>query len=494
MGHYGFINRLVISGHVPQTGFYSQEYSAVPGAQIAIGTLSIAMGTSVNDAIKLVLPIISALLLLMLYVASRRVFSREKQRFILIAASFLLPVLYYIRGSTFGLLFFASFLYILLSRLSALDGRRQYTVLLAVITFSLVITHGFSAFLLFMLLVGTMLVLTLLKAAKKIERDLVRTDFLFPTLILGVSCFTLWIYQADFYLNDFLVNALKLIFTRKMTSTIPSEFFRLSLADESSIFAVRFSNYAVVAVLSIVGLLVLYRMSRKTSGRRLKDLYTCVLSFLFVVIILLVPYINSFQSHTIEERYVVYLLVLIPFLAGFGLWRIHMPSPFGKFHALTAFAYSLVVFSLISVSLLQIFPCQPLVPKTDGVYVVDYRAANTIYQRSMINFAEHYSKTGLKIASDSITSWQIFGLTNSSFYTDNLGQIYPTIYEDPLTQNQTEANLILLHYGGISGRLNEPVEFRKPEMINMIRSPKSTVYDNGESFVLFSRSINRTSP
>jgi hypothetical protein len=203
------------------------------------------------------------------------------------------------------------------------------------------------------------------------------------------------------------------------------------------------------------------------------------------MIFLVVPYVRKFQSYTLEERYVVYALALSPFFVGMGLWGVHefLSRRLSRFSSkgklISKVLYVSVVFLLISASLVQVFPCQPLVPQVEGLYVVDYRGANSIYQREMIAFFGEHFPSDVKVSSDGMTSWQLLGLTNASFNFDYLYQ------QNPLVENESLATVVLLHYGGRSGRLNEPIEYRTLEHVTEVRSGfGNSVYDNGESFVI----------
>ena len=127
-------------------------------------------------------------------------------------------------------------------------------------------------------------------------------------------------------------------------------------------------------------------------------------------------------------------------------------------------------------------------------YVVDYREINTIYQTSMIHFAEDnsgglYFQKGLRFSTDSITSWQTSGLTGIPFFSGYL-------YTDPLTDNyDPRTNMILLHYSGIAGKLNERLNLRNQTAINQFKiNPNlyngnypNVIYDNSQSFIIITK-------
>jgi hypothetical protein len=165
-------------------------------------------------------------------------------------------------------------------------------------------------------------------------------------------------------------------------------------------------------------------------------------------------------------------------LGIFGLFKyLHVHIKRTAFRNLSLTLILLVLFIPL---VFAFFIPQPLIPRNEeNEYIVDYRSVNTVYQISMIEFVEKHHINGSKIAADSVTSWQIFGLTSTSFYLDY-------IWDNPLYENETEGDIILLHYSGISGPLNEELDYRTRTKIDEIKfkSGNHIIYDNGESFTI----------
>jgi hypothetical protein len=84
------------------------------------------------------------------------------------------------------------------------------------------------------------------------------------------------------------------------------------------------------------------------------------------------------------------------------------------------------------------------------------------------------------MGADSVTSWQMSGLTSTSFFSGYL-------YLDPLTQDYSKANMLLLHYSGIAGPLNERLEDRTKEKLYELKFGNNIIYDNGESFIILTK-------
>lgn len=483
IAHYGFINRLLFLGHVPEIGFYAKEYSGTPGMHIFIGSLSLVAGISTNTAIKLVLSIIPTIIPLLIYFVTKGVVNKNMQRFVLYASSFSVPILYYLSGSTFALAMYTLFLSLLLRRIFTSSNRREYSLSLTILAFGLIISHGITSIFLSLLIAGASIILKTLEFTKRIKGSTVSSNYFFTSLMFTVSFLAWWIYQARFYFYEFLGRMFKLLIGGEIVKVIPSKFFELSLLDQLKIFIVRFSSYTIILTLSIIGLLFFLIAFKQRSKDRLKDLYLHSLSCLTVILLLIAFSAFKYPTYT-YDRYVIYALFFSPFFVGLALWRL---SEYIDFYVkkimFQKFIFALILYTFISLSLIQLFPCQPLVPKIYNEYVVDYRGVNTIYQKEMILFAEKFSKSGVRIASDTVTSWQIFGLTNVSF---NSGYVWC----NPLLDKEVEADLILLHYSGKSGPLNEEVDYRTRARINELRLELGNViYDNGESFVMLRVSI-----
>jgi len=185
-----------------------------------------------------------------------------------------------------------------------------------------------------------------------------------------------------------------------------------------------------------------------------------------------------------------YAIVLSPFLVGLTLWGLDrfLKTRF-KRTRIKNFAFVTILFLIVASCLISIFPYQPLVPRAsiiskdlpENEYLIDFRAANTIYQKEMIIFAERYAPGNLnelKISSDEVTRQQIFGFTNSSFSSTH-------IWYTPFSPNMTlEWDLCLLHKSDKAGPFSEKPEYRTDEIVNRLLSKGNIVYDNGESFIL----------
>lgn len=127
-------------------------------------------------------------------------------------------------------------------------------------------------------------------------------------------------------------------------------------------------------------------------------------------------------------------------------------------------------------SIIQLYPCQPLIPQLSteygSYYIGDWRQVNTAYTRSMIYFAANHGLK-LNIWADDITRWQIYGLASPAF-------------QSRLSWHITSAAIVLLTHAGnahvIPSARNAIAHERYLQ--NALRS-NSIIYANGESYILF---------
>jgi hypothetical protein len=268
------------------------------------------------------------------------------------------------------------------------------------------------------------------------------------------------------------------------SAIVPSTFFSVPLSAKVTFLALGYVKDALVALMSSIGVIVLFTKIRHKNREVYKKFYPFLLCFVGAIMALMAFQFLSNFSGPGYQRFIDYAIVLSPFLVGLFLW--HLSNHFGRFRFGSALVV-LVLFSCISVSLIQIFPLQPISPRADVLssdlpsneYIFDFRLVNTVYQKKMILFAESFSSGTANVAADIVTRWQIQGFADSSF----AGRV---IYDSPLVVPNLSWDLFLLHYDGKAGPLNEKVENRTNERLATLKDDlgNNVIYDNGESFVL----------
>lgn len=358
------------------------------------------------------------------------------------------------------------------------------------------ISHGVTSFYLLAFLIGAMIVsmLSMIKN-KGITQGKNAVKYGGILFLLSVTLFSWWVYQSTFYLGEF-AKSLKGIFLveKPFREPLPYRLFEIPFESQLRVFALFHIKDFMLIVMGLTGFIIFVRKKMKFSNvetrtlRYLIFICSAVFSLLFLQLIL--------KFGTLEYwRLFEYASLLVLFFAGIALFYIRnrLNSTIIK-----KTAFSALIFLLISVSLIQNFKYQPLTPSSrvlspelpEGEYIYDFRMVNTIYKISMITFAEwHYpyssNEKKPRIASDVNTRWQIYGLTNESFYENH-------IYFSPLSDRDyyNKWDLFLLHYGERSGSLYEKAEYRTRDRVEKIRLSESVIYDNGEAFILARKPAN----
>jgi hypothetical protein len=487
VAHYGYIKNLVSLGHVPSTGSAAPSYEDFPGMHILIGSLSIILSVSINEAIKLVTSMIMGIIPLMAYFATNRIFGPNIQKFIIIASGLPVFTSYALTGTAFAVpLYFCIICLILRSLITR--NERQHTIVLLILALGLLFSHAMTTLYLISFLVITFLLLKFLSIKERRVLSARASYQKARVLVIGILIFLIVSFAArlTFGSGNILqtfTNAAKDLLIGHASGLVPGTFFKLPFSAKVVFLALSHTMDAVIALMGCVGAIVLFVKLRYKNREIYEKFYTFLLCFMGAILALLSFQLLSGFSGIEYERLIYYTMVLSPFLVGLLLW--HFSHYFSRYRFGSAFVV-LVLFSCISVSLIQIFPFQPIVPRANVLspslpkneYIFDYRLVNTVYQENMILFAEGFSSNNTIVASDIVTRWQIGGFANETFANR-------VIYDSPLIVQNVSWNLFLLHYDGKAGPLNEPVENRTGERLTELKGTLGNViYDNGQSFIM----------
>jgi hypothetical protein len=483
--HYGYITSLISLGHVPSTGFYATQYQDFPGMHIFIGSLSNILGVSVNVAIKVTTSTIVGIIPLMVYLVTNRAFEPRIQRFIIVASGLPTFMTYDLVGSTFGVILYFCVACLILRGLLA-KNKRPYTVVLLVFVFGLLFSHAVSTLYLISFLVIAIVLLKFLSMKQKWVLKSYSNARIMVTgtlLILTVSFLARLTFESGKVLELF-TSAGEIILIRQPSGTlVPGTFFRVPFSAEVIFLVLNYIQDAALALMGFIGIVVLYVKLRRKNREIYEKFYPFLMCFLAAILALLAFQFLSGFSGIEFGRFIDYAAVLTPFFVGLFLWYLNQYSRRYKFGSILVF---LVLFSCLSVSLIQIFPCQPIAPRANVLsstlpaneYIYDFREVNTVYQESMILFAENFSSNNTLVAADTVTEWQTYGFANDTFFNR-------VIYYSPLETPNLPWELFLLHYDGKAGPLNEHVQNRTSEIItNLKNSLGNVVYDNGQSFII----------
>jgi len=481
MAHYGYIRNLMFLGHIPNNGIVAATYQDFPGMHIFTGSLSIISGLSISATIKLVTSTIAGIIPLMTYVATKRVFEPSIQRFIIVGSGLPTSVSYVLTGTSFAVPFYFSIICLILVSLVA-ENKRQHTLVLLIFVFGLLFSHAITT-LFVILFLGIVALLLKLLAIKENWFSKSYTHVLTAALVILTVSFAARLTFGNGTVLDIFSRATESFLTGPKSGIVPATFFAVPFSAKVVFFALTYAMDAVITLLSCAGVIVLFLKLRREYREAYKRFYAFLLCLMSAILgLLTLQFLSGFSS--IEyERLIAYAIVLSPFLIGLFLWNIH--GYFSR-HRIGSAVVVLLLFSCISVSMIQLFPYQPIAPTANVLstnlptneYVYDFRTVNTVYQESMILFAQSFSTKTTTVASDTVTRWQIYGFANDAF-------INRTLYYSPLNNQNLDWNLFLLHYDGKAGSLNEVVENRTSGILTGLKNNLgNVVYDNGESFII----------
>ncbi len=479
--HYGFINRLLNTGHVPTTGFYSDVYSQFPGMHIFVGTLSLVSGISTNTSIKVITSIIPGLFPLFVYFATNNILDTYFQRWTLIASSIPVVTQYYVlSGNTFGFIFYFAFFCVLFRKLFTQINHFAYSTLLLILGYGLLFSHVVTMF--FLLFGVTMLVLLRQYHRLRKKDSENHGDFILAILVILATSFSvLQTFKAPF-IFDTLIGIIARIFLGEPTvSTIPLRFFELPLWAELNFLIVLHIKDAIVTLLSVIGLLVIFKKVRAKPKGLLNWFYLPLTLILLAVSSVLVFQLATGFGDIEYDRAINYALMFSPFFVGPALWNLNRVL---RKNTIRLMVTALVIFLSISISLVQVFSYQPMVPTANVLsrnlpsseYVLDLRLVNSVPKVELISFADRFAPRDVSITSDIVTRWQIYGFATRSF-----NQSYSIVQPDrPLVWN-----MALICYEGDAGPIIEQAEYRTPQRIQMLKQTLgSVIYNNGGCFAI----------
>ncbi|MEM2111226.1 MAG: hypothetical protein QXX08_05035 [Candidatus Bathyarchaeia archaeon] len=492
MAHFGFVKSLLMSGRPPTINVYSD----FPGMHILIGSFSLISGADVNISIKFVTSTIFSIIPLLTYFLTNQVFGKNVQKYMVIASSLPLVLSYTLTGTTFAISLFCPFMYLLFKRHLSKEYKREYTLLLIIIAFGLLYSHLVTMVSLLMFLCIMLILIRLFHFTEKTSYSaLSRTTIGVLSLIL-VSFIAWLMFEANFVFEMLIDTASRLLTGQVSKAPIPQRFFEIPFVEELKFFVLKYIKDVIIVLLSSAGLLVLLKNFRHKNDYIFKNFYIPLVYFLGATLFLIAFQFATRFGEIEYRRFIDYAMLLSPFLTGiFLLYITERFRVITKKDWLSVLLTTLILFTCISACMIQTFPYQPLVPRAsvlaeelpENEYITELMRVNTIFQEKMILFAEKFSSKNANITSDTVTRWQIYGLANETFINRYIW-CYPLGPEANIESKQW--SILLLHYSGKSGPLDEKVEYRTNEAIDNLRNLLvCTVYDNGESFIVSKKGI-----
>ena len=490
-GHFRFTSELVSLGHIPENEFYSETYGGNSGMHIFMACVSIISGFPIAEVFRIIIPALCGLIPLLIYFMTRGVLDDTIQRYVIIASSLPIVQRYGIYGTSLALLPYFLLVAVFFRYVFAKMNQKILWLVFLILSFNLIISHAITALFVSFLLIGMLIILKSFEITRKrFPGRFSVSALIVPTLSYVVLLMTWWMNTSAFYLNTFAHLMLRLFVGGSMIAPVPTRFSEIPLLPQLQILTVLHLRDALIGMLSLFGLLLFLRKSRRNElSDKTKTFYLYLLAFLGTSMLFLSSQF-AFGFGAIQyTRFIAYTMPLFSFLVGLALWRFNesLNSVFVK-PRIRNLAFAFFLFILVSACLIQFYHCQPLVPKSNALskdlpedeYLVYIGGGvNTIYQIKMISFAEVHFHNG-RIASDYVTRYQIYGFSSPSFFSRH-------IWHSPLIPNPDQNlkwDLLLLH-SVEAGPLSEPAEYRTKERIEDFRlKAGNVIYDNEESFIL----------
>lgn len=480
MLHYGCIKEAIIQGHTAPISIYATQYASTPGLHILIAILSIITNTNIVTSIKIFLTVSSALLPLITYLVVRNLdLPNDISKYTILVSSvaFACPLTYLFVGTSAIQVFFVPFIYLMF--LSFLTKRvfPLYIYFIIIGIFGLVILFSHDATSLYLtMLMGIILAFLAIERTFKLRENKGTSSFVLPLLWLLIYL-THFLYFSEFNLTDFVLtikNTMAPLFKAESSTFLHySTYFKLSLVGKMNILIVNYVKDAILMLTSLLGIWLILRKKIKFIASNIRGFYYRM--SLIVIISLLVFGVTFLEWRPFSSRLVRYTQFTFPFLSGITLsYFLHKISSlsFGRI------LVSLLLFGLICVSFLQIYPYQPLIPgfhtNYRHYYVQEHRLVVPVYARSAVSFINTYNKD-LSIAADSGTDKIMYGLINSS----NRELIND---EDPVFSKKVRSSLIVLSISSANRIIYEQSSTYENFFLKMKRI-RSSIYANGEYYI-----------
>jgi len=470
-----------LTSHVVATGSISTQaitpsfpfYAGSPLFHLLFSIFSIILNVSVNDSMKYV-PILFAPIFPLLTYAILKKMELTQKNTILRYALFLssIPLTsadYIVTGTTFGIFLAFIVLFLLVAILQKND--RRYWLVCMIFVIALAAAHSVTS----IILTGILMLIPLLQRLSYFRPKVhLRASIVLPVALIALAWLMFPAYSTLKEVSDDLFFGVS-TGTTPHAEYIPSTFFQLARADAlgaAKTFLVYYGSDVLLLVLTIVGILVMFRMRKRMNSAASFFMLLCGLALAIVPIGALISLGTP--------RILNFIRPLFPICSGVAVFYIGTSNK-------RRWTLPLIFASLILLATIEAYPCQPLLPAANVVYkgmpdnvpigyVVE---VNSVYQRQVVSFALRHVVAGL-VACDSITRNQITGVADLAF------EVAHVIHYNPLDMQQPyqSYNLLIIHVPGKAGIMSETADARNPDLILQTIYNSSVVYTNGESYIL----------
>ncbi len=453
----------------------NEGYGSTPGFHMLLAVLSILTGIEVENTAKILPGLLGSFVPLAFYMLCKRsCLSTGVSKWIILLSGLCLPLLYTLNGTSFTIpVFIFLTVFVILSVSEENDTRIRYILLALLFMTQIIFWHP-----------STCLVMSVFFLSAGIMGYILRNPRIQSFLTWGVlslvCTLSYWMHTANYVWEKFLLNLQRFLTEDPTPNLIPVRFFQISLADKAIITWMYHARDALFLITAIFGFVMFYRVRR--IYRKNLSIESYAVFFLASIALLGGIFIFDFGAQG-YKRFLLYCVALAPVLAGYFIWRgialIKMFIPIKEW-----ILFSLVIFLIFSISFFQIYPYQNLVPVftsslDDHASPITWiHQVNSAYQYQMFEYLNKNMGNGKYLLSDYVGVRQE-GLFFGSDQTDRRVNTWFVIKPQPA--------LIALHRPGRGGAYSEQVEYRSTGQIDRWRSypDMSTIYDNGESFILF---------
>lgn len=504
--HLGLVREIYTSGHLPPTQIFG--YSNFPLMHIFNAIASLIIGESPIKIFKFIVPMAMSISPLIIYIISTRLYIHIKLQKYAIFGTLLLftNYNYFIAPASLAtLLMFLTFTFIVHVTLT----NRQYlgfscVILLGVL--GVVFMHHFTslAFLSILVLCAGWFFATSESDSKRQNRTLLFIPIFYITVL-----FSWWMYNARWVFHLFSVNIKKYLL-------IPDEALKPlpigATAEKVGVDVFIFNHIGaiIIAVLSATGILILCIDVLKKENKYSKGYAFFLYIFMFISanFILFIYQAVAGVPLVNVERMMIFGFLFAPTFMALSLFK--FDGILNRFKLKNGFLV-LVLFMLASLTLIEFFPSERLLPGNA------LNIANSEYMFYMAEYVKEHPFEEYFLASDEVTRRVLVGFTDHSIWSrfsiekkdlnpygessslllqfldipENLKGQYGMTGRDYHTEYQNQSIMFLVHRPGAGGIFYEFYEANHPaqEKAWLIdraieRQDVDLIYNNGEAFVL----------
>ncbi|MEM2507751.1 MAG: hypothetical protein QXF61_11990, partial [Nitrososphaeria archaeon] len=464
------------TGHVPQWGVYGTAYGSNFGLHALVSAISIVGGLDVSVSMKVFLVIAPLIIPATVYFVTRKLnLPKTLSKLMIISTVVVSPAtyIYYGTQSTYFLyMLFSSFL-VLFYLFKPFD--RRYLLITTISGFAILFSHMATSM--------TLIVIFALQLLAQINIRSLRQQKSFMLLYLTSYLCYLLFWVAGFDLAQFIRLAQDLIspLTGKETPFVSyyRGFFNLTFWDQLRVLMVRMGSYIITALLCLLSIPITLRFRSKND--KLAKLYYVLLMLSFIPASM---FILSGRGFNVKDRFWCYFSAYSPFFAGITLWYFFGQRRI-RLHAINSFVIGLVIFSLICFSSMQIFRCQPLVPKVPTeygeLYVMNCHFYADFSQRRFVLFIAEYNNNST-ISTMANVHWQIYGLTKESFQA----LVVSRLESDLAKYGKPYGSVVLVSINQLdSSTTSLNVRHYLQKAIVYVNTSQVLIYTNGESYCFY---------